>query len=870
MREYILTDIHYHTNDSFDAYENDSKQPYSTNLVSNATSSKYNKKVKLLCKTDHNVLDYNNYLTLEAAFMVDGIKILPGIEVNTTDKVHWIFVFDDSELSEETGTQTKGELLDGIIKQIYGYVTLCGTIAERRMAQNNKIDIGQFISKINKLGLSYLAIPHFNKNKGWYDILKRDKSKIDIINYLISDNIIVGFESKNQEIDLINQIKETEFYLGTTIIEFENGNITDLNEITRRKEHLDFLNDLKEMFDENDTSIIYGSDYHGDGSYNIDDLFLMKSTPNFEGLKFALLDPYSRVFSLNRYAKHDKSSNYVIDKIFLKGIDAPIELGDGLNSIIGPRGSGKSYLLNSLIGNTDKYIDSEIKKQISLDKVVLEGGYSFNFLERQHYDIITQKNSSLGENSLNIYNLLSEAPYNYDKFSQGLSSNFSQEKTEKKMIDGFFSLINYQIKNFINAEKYRNTAPDLSTIRDYNKHYSNQNVDTLINTKFMELFQLLEKSLSSKTAKIKMVDEIKDGIDTTIVEIDKISKYKEVEDIGLKDYVTMFNDNLKGYDNIIHKPIRKKLETDYNRIEKILVIVKSINSKIREKSSNVELVLNDNMTSIIKYINDSSKILREIKNTEKELERFNEDLVDKTEYSFSQEEFSYVIKLEKIFSWSKLSERDISEIFYKYREQLTLKDTAIKDLFMINDFGKSYINLYSSIDNRYKDPSLKKIDKDFKVYLNINNKGFVAWDTLSPGERSDILLNIILDTSSKRILIIDQPEDDLDNEMIYKTIVKKLRKLKHKKQIIAVSHNANVVITGDSDTIINCQNFNNIFKISADVLESKQKHNYSSINTDLMNETMLNIASLILDGGREALKRRVRKFGYKNLFFERE
>lgn len=60
-----------------------------------------------------------------------------------------------------------------------------------------------------------------------------------------------------------------------------------------------------------------------------------------------------------------------------------------------------------------------------------------------------------------------------------------------------------------------------------------------------------------------------------------------------------------------------------------------------------------------------------------------------------------------------------------------------------------------------------------------------------------------MDFSNKECpILIDQPEDDLDNRSIYKELVEYLKKKKKKRQIIVVTHNPNVVVTADAEDII--------------------------------------------------------------------
>jgi len=73
---------------------------------------------------------------------------------------------------------------------------------------------------------------------------------------------------------------------------------------------------------------------------------------------------------------------------------------------------------------------------------------------------------------------------------------------------------------------------------------------------------------------------------------------------------------------------------------------------------------------------------------------------------------------------------------------------------------------------------------------------------LSLGQQHSVLLGILLLSDSNKPLIIDQPEDNLDSEFIYKTIVKNLRKIKEQRQVIIVTHNANIAVLGDAELII--------------------------------------------------------------------
>ncbi|MYH81283.1 ABC transporter [Candidatus Poribacteria bacterium] len=84
--------------------------------------------------------------------------------------------------------------------------------------------------------------------------------------------------------------------------------------------------------------------------------------------------------------------------------------------------------------------------------------------------------------------------------------------------------------------------------------------------------------------------------------------------------------------------------------------------------------------------------------------------------------------------------------------------------------------------------------------LSTNGRPNKPLESGSQGERAAALLAFILSYGDEPLLL-DQPEDDLDNELIYDLIVKQLRDRKSKRQIIVVTHNANIVVNGDAEMV---------------------------------------------------------------------
>ena len=255
------------------------------------------------------------------------------------------------------------------------------------------------------------------------------------------------------------------------------------------------------------------------------------------------------------------------------------------------------------------------------------------------------------------------------------------------------------------------------------------------------------------------------------------------------------------------------------------------------------------------------------------MEKLNASKIfDKEDITINKSNVSIDLSIESVLNIFDEEIGNLPTIFKNYN-QLNYSKIKFRDIF--DDFGDMYIeNILENKDKRvskgiYNGYDIFKPEVTPTIIINYNGEE-KNLAKISPGEKSDILLDLILDPNSSKILIIDQPEDDLDNETIFNKVVAKLRLIKLRRQIIIISHNANLVINGDSDKILICIKENNDYNVISDTMESLKKYVYHSINNPRISDNILNISTHILDGGKEALSRRVKKIGYKEIFFKED
>ena len=116
----------------------------------------------------------------------------------------------------------------------------------------------------------------------------------------------------------------------------------------------------------------------------------------------------------------------------------------------------------------------------------------------------------------------------------------------------------------------------------------------------------------------------------------------------------------------------------------------------------------------------------------------------------------------------------------------------------------------------------------------------------SAGQRSAAMLAFLLAYGTEP-LVLDQPEDDLDNHLIYDLIVRQIRENKLKRQIIVVTHNPNIVVNGDAEML--------------HALDFKEGQCRVVQSGSLQQESVREEVCRVMEGGREAFKRRYRRLG---------
>lgn len=119
----------------------------------------------------------------------------------------------------------------------------------------------------------------------------------------------------------------------------------------------------------------------------------------------------------------------------------------------------------------------------------------------------------------------------------------------------------------------------------------------------------------------------------------------------------------------------------------------------------------------------------------------------------------------------------------------------------------------------------------------------------SAGQKTTAILSFIL-SFGKTPLILDQPEDDLDNRLVSQLIVEKIRKIKEMRQVIVVTHNANIPVNGDAEYVVSMASDTPTLKIQAQ----------GTVENDQVKKEICEV----MEGGVEAFNTRAERYASLN------
>ncbi|TXM79387.1 AAA family ATPase [Methylobacterium sp. WL69] len=162
--------------------------------------------------------------------------------------------------------------------------------------------------------------------------------------------------------------------------------------------------------------------------------------------------------------------------------------------------------------------------------------------------------------------------------------------------------------------------------------------------------------------------------------------------------------------------------------------------------------------------------------------------------------------------------------------------------------------LYTRLSDQSVEIMLSAVPRDSIALTYVSDGQKIAFSRASPGQQASALLELLL-RQEAGTLIVDQPEDDLDNRVIMR-IVERIRTSKTARQIIFATHNANLVVNGDADKVVTM-----VSTIAEDRAPEGTTHVRVEVDGAIETPAVRQAVTRIMEGGLEAFDLRARKYG---------
>lgn len=690
---------------------------------------------------------------------------------------------------------------------------------------------------------------------------------------------------------------------------------------------------------------IIGSDNPGvkEGEHHIDGIgskysWIKMSDISLEGIRQALLDPESRILNVEKVDDNQDNPNQV-EHSYISGIEIKrlkhinninIRLSPNLNCIVGPRGSGKSTLIESIKVAIDNATLSNTKILSKTYQKDSEINLYYNFGDNSKYLINTKKVNTKLEIKVD-----SEQEKNISNPPKFNSTIFGQKE--------IYNLVDEDINIDTN-----DISPILKQI-DNNITHDKTYIDESIINKLDEIKSLV-KDLQTSKKKLSNLSQVKSEVEKTSNRLEKFRTTGILEKKEKLDKLENQFNNIRESVNLIYEiksNLTKELELKLDNykdldIDKNEKLINELNESVSKELDIIKqklFIFNTESNQMFKSISNcilNSNLNKEINNVKKEYEKIIDDNkeIDVTKYKElvieDKKNRDNLIKLEQELSQLSSIKQNIKQKIDEYVEELgklTQKRNEVvdeinskaenislsieglsngerwlkeirKELGKKDSFESSFRSLYDALfpqdkidiakykewlmflltsetgditdicseikDQKFKAiwndkcktntlSSLFEIKLEDKININIvNGKQELNILDGSPGQKSASILAFILSQGNDP-LIIDQPEDDLDNSLIIKLVVDNIRKQKQNRQIIIVTHNPNIPVLGDAEGII---------MLDRDESGSVSLRDNKKAGC-IEEKTIKSGICDIMEGGIEAFKRRESK--YKNI-----
>lgn len=679
---------------------------------------------------------------------------------------------------------------------------------------------------------------------------------------------------------------------------------------------------------------IWGSDAHGyDRLFKpeYDKYCWLKTEPSFDGLKQIVYEPSARV-RIQKDRPNEKNPHQIIESIVFDDKNfqqTPVVFNDSLTCIIGGKSTGKSLLLRQLAAVIDpkgvekqEKISSIARKPFNVNNATVYWKDGTTETRKIVYIPQTYLNKTIDnpEESTAITQiiedvLLQEPGIRMAHTTLQETTDSIKRKTQaaiQTLIETFHKLgtVEESIKQEGTVSTFTETIKSLETERAELAEKVNISQDEI------DRFRKIEEKIQTSNAEISKLT----------IELDKLTKialpvvvipgcFQSVDGFGfdnslsedfpqsereLIDLITALQSKISSVWIPEIEKIKARLVSDIDNYKKKVNEFKSEYNVLKNK-----IAQNEQLQKITSRIAVEGEKLQNAKVRELQRDGHIKRIADlrdsilksQIDYLRAYEEYADIVRetgIKKdtalIFGAKIVWRREpfinsLSNMFNN-RNYSPFKAKYGFDLGGLkeNDYGIKLLgNIWKAIDdsNKYggltvktgytEEKVLRQLFDDWYNVHYIVRSGNDTIEEMSPGKKALVLLELLIGLEeSKCPILIDQPEDDLDNRSIYDELVQFIRKKKEERQIIIVTHNANVVLGADAEEVIianqqgkDAENAKARFEYRSGAIENDEVLKDASGNNlpGILNQAGIQTQMCdILEGGKTAFQLRQNKY----------
>ena len=843
--QYIRADFHLHTcKDKEFVYSGEQNS-----FINDYVSALKNANINVGVITNHNKFDRDEYKAIRKAAKKQDIFILPGVELTIKEGangIHTLIVFNPDEWFEDGNNH------------IQTFLTAAFATISNPENRNTKsvYDLKNVFEQLDSYGRDYFIIfAHVDQSSGLFSECKGGLLE-SLAGFAPFRKRVLGLQ-KSRTRENLNLFERCCGYRPALVEGSDPKSITDIGK--------------------------------GDKS-----TYLKIGEYSYAAIKFALQDYRDRVSENVPDNKHG-----FIESISFQGgkfDEQTIMFSRELNTLIGIRGSGKSSVIEAVryvLGLTAQ-MDKDYKE--SLVKNVLGSGgkatlsvidkhgkrYSVSRIFGERINVLDENGNDLNINPISLFDgvqyfgqkdLSSSADHENCLLEKLISGRIGQPSN----LDSCVNELVRTVERLLDVSKIPQQMAEVTTQQTELGH---------------KLSIFAEKGVADKLKKqsgyatdTTMLDAVKNRIDTILRGVRNAYSKNSVASNALDGYSSDFNkdifENVSAVLSLIDVQLTQigsciaEIEKQCSDMEDIISRLKERTDSLADEFAEIKREIKDetlDVDSFVKMTAELQKAKEKLKQLSEEVsskskieasftkatrerndallttynaykaetERINKNQTElRIEITFKGDREGFKSQLKNDFKGTGISDtkyQSICDAFIDYAA--IIEDWIIYDgdkLKSIVTLGE-YVKLEDKLRNQYEELLGRQVENKVDIYYH----GKLLRQH-SIGQRASALILFILTQDDNDIIFIDQPEDDLDNKVIYDEVITAIAQKKPYMQFIFATHNANIPVLGDSERVL--------------VVEFQEtKINVAQGNIDL-DSTHKQIVD-IMEGGKEAFDKR--------------